>query len=247
MTLFKRAKRLLGGADNKDPRDLDPSRTARLGKRKPTVELIDRTGGGPPLTFDLDTMRDTPAQMSSGERMMLYSLIYATRPERYLEVGTFRGGSALVVHAAMDASGNDRGRLYCIDPAPMFEPAHWEAVAARTQMINGFSPDILPLARDEAGEPFDFVLIDGVHELAATRADAEAVLPLVQDGAYILFHDSLHHEVSQAIDEFVIAHEEIVDFGTLTRESTFETREDGSRIRWGGLRATQVRRELSAL
>jgi hypothetical protein len=70
-----------------------------------------------------------------------------------------------------------------------------------------------------AGGPFDFVFIDAGHSTKAVMRDAEGVLPHVQDGAYLLFHDSFRGEITAAIDRFTWAHlGSVVDFGTLTRE-----------------------------
>src|SRR3954465_12436830 len=51
----------------------------------------------------LNIIEDAPVEMTRGERLMLFSLTFALRPARYLEIGTFRGGSAMIVCAAMEA------------------------------------------------------------------------------------------------------------------------------------------------
>ena len=62
-----------------------------------------------------------PAQMRMPERVALYSLIFGIQPRNCLEIGTFRGGSAAIICAAMDDL--DFGQLACIDPMPQVEPA----------------------------------------------------------------------------------------------------------------------------
>jgi predicted O-methyltransferase YrrM len=44
----------------------------------------------------LDVVTWTPAWLSRAERLMIYTLIFSLRPQRYLEIGTFQGGSALM-------------------------------------------------------------------------------------------------------------------------------------------------------
>ncbi|MDX1664113.1 MAG: class I SAM-dependent methyltransferase [Candidatus Promineifilaceae bacterium] len=189
----------------------------------------------------LDVVQWAPVWMTRGERLLLYTLTFTLRPSRYLEIGTFKGGSALVVAAAMDAA-DSTGRMICIDPEPRIAPEHWEKIAHRTTLLTGFSPDILPRAYDSAGGLFNFVLIDGDHTRAGVLRDAVGVLPYVADRGYLLFHDSLYSEVAAGIESFAEQHSDVVDFGTLTREVTYLEDDSGRRIRWGGLRMMQVRR-----
>ena len=89
---------------------------------------------------------------------------------------------------------------------------------------------------------FDFVLIDGDHSYTGALRDAEGILPFVADGAYVLFHDSYFYEVTQAIDDFVNRHVEVVDCGALTRETTIEKTKNNQTVYWGGLRMVQIRK-----
>jgi predicted O-methyltransferase YrrM len=189
---------------------------------------------------DLEVVRWAPVWMTRAERLLLYTLSFTLRPERYLEIGTLQGGSALLVAAAMDAL-NTGGRLICVDPKPQIIPEHWQRLANRTLLLEGHSPDILPQACEMAGGKFDLILIDGDHTYAGALRDAQGVLPFAADGAYILFHDSFFVEVARAIDDFVLEHaQELVDFGSLTREYT--SAPDFDSVQWGGLRMVQVRR-----
>lgn len=205
------------------------------------IQDVTQEAGRIDLSF-LEVITWTPAFMTRAERLLLYTLIFTLRPSRYLEIGTFRGGSALVVAAAMDAL-NSHGRMVCIDPNPQIEPENWQRIAHRATLLEGLSPDILPQAQAEAGGPFDFVLIDGDHTAAGVLRDANGVLPHVSNGAYLLFHDSFFPKVGQALSAFAAARSaELVDFGSLTREATFNPNSEGEMIRWGGLRMMQVRR-----
>jgi predicted O-methyltransferase YrrM len=190
----------------------------------------------------LEVVRWAPVWMSRAERLLLFSLIFGLRPKRFLEIGTFQGGSALVVAAAMDASDTD-GRLVCVDPELRIAPEHWARIEHRTILLEEPSPDALPRAFQVAGGPFDFVLIDGDHSYAGVMRDANGVLPYLADGAYLLFHDSFFPEIGRALDDFAAQHaQQIADFGTLTREVTVQPGPQGEPIRWGGLRLMQVRR-----
>lgn len=195
----------------------------------------------------LAVIKWAPMWMSRAERLLIYTLMFTLRPSRYLEIGTFQGGSALVVNAAMDALGSD-GRIVCVDPEPKIAPENWQKIEHRASLITGYSPDALPQAMAAAGGPFDFVLIDGDHTYNGVVRDANGVLPYVADGAYLLFHDSFFPDVARGIQDFTRQHaRQLVDFGSLTREVTFQESAQGEPVRWGGLRMMQVRRRQTAV
>ncbi len=189
-----------------------------------------------------EVLQWAPVWMTRAERLLLFTLVFGLRPSRYLEIGTFQGGSALLVAAALDALESP-ARMVCVDPQPRIAPEHWDRLKHRTTLLVGASPAILPDASQAAGGPFDFVLIDGDHTRAGVKRDAVGVLPYVEDGGYLLFHDSLSPEVAGGVQDFAAEHmDAIVDFGTLTREVTYQEDDQGNRVRWGGLRLMQVRR-----
>ena len=188
-----------------------------------------------------DILNKTPAWMSSSERLLLFALVFALRPKRYLEIGTFQGGSALLVAAAMDAA-NIEGTLLCIDPAPKISEENWRRLEKRTILLTGSSPQILPEALRQAGGKFDLILIDGDHSYEGAMSDAEGVLPFLAEDGYIFFHDCFFPDVQIAIDDFVKANGgRIVDIGALTRETTSVTSPTGDVSQWGGLRMLQLR------
>ncbi len=195
--------------------------------------------------FDLEAMEiltTAPVWMTRAERLLMYTMTFTLRPSRYLEIGTLHGGSALIVNAAMNALNSD-GKIVCLDPKPQISPENLEILKPRATVITGYSPQDLGKAQDMAGGPFDLVLIDGDHTYDGLMRDANGVLPYVADGAYLLFHDSLFSEVSRGLNDFANRHANILtDFGTMTREVTYQEREDGAKIQWGGIRMMQVRR-----
>jgi predicted O-methyltransferase YrrM len=211
----------------------------------PNIRVYDVTAFLADIDLEaLDVIRWAPAWMTRAERLLLYSLVFGLRPRCYLEIGTLKGGSTLIVSTAMDASDND-GRMVCVEPNPQIDPEHWSRIGSRAALLQGFSPDILSDAYETAGSPFDFVFIDGDHTYAGVLRDANGVLPFVADGAYLLFHDSFFPDVARAIHIFVAQHsDQIVDFGTLTREVTLQPQPQAEPIRWGGLRMMQIRRNL---
>ncbi len=219
------------------PRALQPT----VGRLQDSVTRHDVTDLAAGIDLDpLGAIQAAPVWMTRAERLLLYTLTFCLRPRRILEIGTYQGGSALVVNSALQSLGSD-GRVFCVDPQPAIDPEHWQLLEARTSLVEGHSPDVLPEVVRQAGGRFDLVLVDGDHTYEGVLADAEGVLPCVQPGGYILFHDGFHADVKRAIDEFVAAHpKEVIDLGLLTREVTSQEDDAGNRVEWGGLRLVYV-------
>lgn len=205
----------------------------------PLVDVTGRHTGFDPSVLEL--IASAPVWMTRAERLLLFTLAFTLRPARYLEVGTLKGGSALLVNAAMEAAGGD-GRLICLDPNPQVSDDHWATLRRRATLLRGFSPDALPEAKQLAGGSFDLILIDGDHTAAGVVRDATGALTVAAPGAHLLFHDAFNADVGSGIDEFVRAHAgRVIDVGPLTRESTSERAPDGSSLLWGGLRLVILR------
>ena len=98
------------------------------------------------------TLSEAPVLMLPSERRLLFALVQALRPRSCVEIGTHKGGSALITVAALDQIG--AGTLVCIDPTPLIAEAHWERIAHRATLLTGGSPEILGEAHRLAG-PFD--------------------------------------------------------------------------------------------
>ena len=177
-----------------------------------------------------------PALMTFSERVVLYGIVFGLRPLRCLEIGTNKGGSSLIIGAALDDIG--AGHLVCVDQNPMIAPEHWEQLAHRVTLLKGTSPDILGQGVEVAGGKFDFALIDGDHELPGVIQDIEGVLPLLKDEAYMIFHDAHYYQVRKGIDEMLVKYKErLSDCGMLSVEQVPENRiENGYPVVWGGLR-----------
>lgn len=237
--------KLLNLAHNIMPATILPRQHKPIEINVPVYDVTDAA-----TEFDLSAMeviQTAPVWMTRAERLLIYTMTFTLRPLRYLEIGTLKGGSALLVNAALNALGSDC-KMVCVDPNPQISPEHWELLKPRTTLLKGYSPQILPQAVEAAGGLFDLVLIDGDHTYQGLMRDAEGILPHVADGAYILFHDSLFVEVAKGLRDFANKyHTQLVDFGTLTREVTTQQRENDTPVQWGGLRMMQIRRNIHAI
>jgi predicted O-methyltransferase YrrM len=202
---------------------------ASAGRPVPEMPLAEGSPRSLPVIVDVG------AEMLMPEKVLLYALVFGLKPQRCLEIGTFRGGSAAVICAAMDDNGF--GRLVCVDPEPRIPPEVSERIAPRATILQGPSPEVLDEARKAAGGPFAFALIDGDHSTAGVLRDVEGVLDQVVGGAYLLFHDCHFAEVAAAVDESLRRHpRKLVDCGVLSVTAKPTTTEGGGEVVWGGLR-----------
>jgi predicted O-methyltransferase YrrM len=178
----------------------------------------------------LEVVYDNPSEMSIPERLFLYALVRGSRPERALEIGSYKGGSAAIICAAMQ--DNQHGRLIGVDPKPRITVPEG-AFHGRFRLIPRPSPEAIGLAWAVAGGPFDFVLIDGLHIYDQVKEDIAGCLPHLADGAYLLFHDAFHHGVSEAIREAVQELASLHDCGYVC--ATPDTSQDAL-VAYGGFR-----------
>ncbi len=181
----------------------------------------------------------SPAELRMPERVVLYSLIFGLQPRNCLEIGTFRGGSTAIICGAMDDTGF--GQLACVDPMPQVAPELWSQIAHRSRMFEGPSPDILPEVARKMGVAFDFAFIDGNHTYEFVRRDIGAVLPLLANEAYLLFHDGHYPDVKRAIDGAVSDHAELTNCGLVSVEPTV-LHDNGQTTTWAGLRLIRYQR-----
>lgn len=183
-------------------------------------------------------VNDAPVWMTMSERVLLYGLIAGLRPKRCVEIGTFQGGSALIITAALDDLG--QGKLACVDPEPKIRPEHWRTIAHRATLFAAPSPAILPEAARAVGGKFDFALIDGDHTTEGVLRDIEGTLPLLEDRAYLLFHDAHNSDTAEGIDRAVRNPQNgLADAGMLSTEKTPDA---AAGVFWGGLRLLRFTR-----
>jgi predicted O-methyltransferase YrrM len=156
---------------------------------------------------------DNPSEMNVSERLFLYSLIRGTRPHRVLEIGSRHGGSASIIAAALeDIDPRHPGRVFGVDPGPEITVPE-RKFFGRFELIVEPSPQGITTARQKAGGPFDFALVDGLHIYSQVKQDLLGVLPHMADESYILLHDAFHYGLSKAISEVVATESRLFDCG----------------------------------
>lgn len=156
----------------------------------------------------------SPSMMRYAERVMIYALVLGMEPERVLEIGTAHGGTAWIITQAMDDVG--RGKLVCVDPEPTWSPEIAQSIGHRATLVRGRSPGALGECARLAGGAFDLVIVDGDHSLYSVVSDVEGVLPYLEDGGRIVFHDWHYLPTYTAIRAILSNHRELFDAGPLT-------------------------------
>ncbi len=127
------------------------------------------------------------------------------RPQRVMEIGTAKGGT-LFAFATLAGPG---AQIISLDlPSRRFGGGgyfldrRWAMYARfaypgqQLHLLRGDSHAPESVARVKvllAGEPLDFLLIDGDHSYEGVRADYEMYGPLVRPGGLIAFHDIVGH------------------------------------------------------
>ncbi len=136
--------------------------------------------------------------VNHGERMM--ALLEERRPARCVEVGTYKGASAIATARVIAQWG---GRLTCVDtwangpvgPPDMLDEclANFRStgVDAAIDIIVGRSVEV---ARTRLGSLIDFLYIDAEHTYPTTSADIEAWWPHVRIGGVMAGDDYLRPE-----------------------------------------------------
>ena len=204
----------------------------------------DTDEGDGPAVAGLAALHAAPTEMMMAERLLLYSLALGLKPNLCVEIGTFRGGSATILCAAMDDNGH--GRLVCVDPEPRISDSTWRMISHRANLYQADSPGVLSTIPELTHGGVDFVLIDGDHSREAVLADVRGVLPFLADQAHLLFHDCHYREVRQAIEDLLAEYPGLfVDCGVLSVHETFDKEhlhQDPLSPVWAGLRLLRYQR-----
>lgn len=160
------------------------------------------------------------SMMTPRERLLLYTLTLCLNPKRYLEIGSFEGGSALIVCSALDTLNNAAGRIFMVDPAFRLTEETWDCIKHRATRIERESPGALAEAHRLAGGSFDLVLVDGAHEVAAAVSDIISVYKYVSPGGLVVVHDYSNIEVRDAVD-YVLRQGQYTDVGLICDDTFY--------------------------
>jgi|GEM_PF-2291838 len=148
-----------------------------------------------------------------GEPELLWEMATQSREGQILEIGSWMGKSACILAGACREFAPET-RLFCVDPFSMSGTARdlvfyreifsremtstFEKFCANAERLE-FRDFVIPVAT-LSGQALPFfkttlrlAFIDGAHDYLNAKRDAELVLPLIQKGGFIAFHD-VHSE-----------------------------------------------------
>jgi hypothetical protein len=136
---------------------------------------------------------DRFSQMSFGERAAVEGVLAQVRPRIAIEIGTAEGGNLRRI-----ANYSQHVHSIDVDHGPVGE------VPENAQLHTGASAEMLPpllSALSSAGQPLDFVLVDGDHSYAGVRRDLELLLgSSCTTRTVLLVHDTMNAEVRAGVE-----------------------------------------------
>jgi predicted O-methyltransferase YrrM len=116
--------------------------------------------------------------------VMLLKIIVCTKPKKLMEVGSFRGYTALYMaqHISPDA------KIVTIDRYPDHGEAYLNTPYASMieRRVGETNPEMFQ--QDVPGS-YDLIFIDADHSYSGVKNDTELILPLVSQNGFILWHD----------------------------------------------------------
>jgi hypothetical protein len=181
--------------------------------------------------------------MTTCEQMAIHHMLSELRPQRAVEVGTYKGGSLQVLaHFCKHVESID------IDPSvsAVLGP-RFSNVTFRT----GNSSELLPSAlrsASESSEPVGFVLIDGDHSTEGVRRDINALLSVPPScDMVMLMHDAFNPDCRAGIlsanwQLCRYVHEVEIDYiPGIYHQQSYDTA--AARTMWGGFACALLKPE----
>lgn len=155
----------------------------------------DRLDGFEDLTFLFTStiLAHGVASLRLDEAAYLHRLVRDIQPETVVEIGRFRGGSTVIIAAALE-----RGVLhsYDIDTRQGRDGVELDRQLAGALERYGLTDRVrLHVADSKSAEPtpgpIDILFVDGDHSEEGVRADFEHWSPQLRSGGHLLFHDAV--------------------------------------------------------
>lgn len=143
------------------------------------------------LFEDFDTSPITFHQFPQGmwsaplaDVAMLLKLTVCTKPKRLMEVGSFRGYTALYLaqHTAVDA------QIVTVDMYPEHGEAYRDTPYDKKidRRVGKISQEMF--LSDDPGS-YDLIFIDADHSYEGVKRDTELILPLIAPDGFLVWHD----------------------------------------------------------
>ena len=116
--------------------------------------------------------------------VMLLKIVLNAQPSRLMEVGSFRGYTALLMAQHM----HEGAALVTVDRAPDHGEAYRDSPEAAQieRRVGETSPEMFAGDQDQS---YDLIFLDAGHFYEEVRYDTELLLPLLADDGYLVWHD----------------------------------------------------------
>jgi predicted O-methyltransferase YrrM len=136
------------------------------------------------------------------DRQFLYSFAEARKPARFLEIGTWRGGTAAVVKTVSPQTHVTT--INYPDPEVVNNPLKKDEIGRAflrrnlpVELIWADSADLPKLGL----QPFDMIFVDGDHRQEPALRDMENCWALLNPGGWMLLHDFVQSDVQPRTSE----------------------------------------------
>lgn len=120
----------------------------------------------------------------------LFSFLEATQPRRFLEIGTWRGGTSALIKTV--CQNTEVVTLNYPDPEVVNNPLKKDEVGRafirRALAVKLVWADSAALPKLALGR-FDAIFVDGDHSYDAALRDLENCWAILEPGGYLMFHD----------------------------------------------------------
>ncbi len=119
-----------------------------------------------------------------GDVLLLAKIVACAQPKKLMEVGSFRGYTALTLARHM----GDEAKLVTVDRYPDHGEAYRDTeIASRIERrVTPIEPGAF--SQDEPGS-YDFIFLDAGHQYEEVRNDTGILLPLLAPTGLFLWHD----------------------------------------------------------
>lgn len=150
-------------------------------------------------------------EMSRFDSGFLCGLIRDKKPHKLVELGVAGGGTtAILLQCLKDLGLQDECKMYSLDYLKMFyrdntKPTGYLGLRANEIiknknhkfMLGSVMPDFIDEIVND-GRKIDFIIMDTAHRLPGELLDFIGVLPYLEDGAVVVFHDIVlnHFKIS---------------------------------------------------
>lgn len=150
---------------------------------------------------DDPTYQGVKVLLAAGDRFRLWYVVRKMLhllpiPKVFVDIGTWQGGSALLMYYAMKRTFENNFKGYTFDPRPQGPIFYqiYHRMDDKVLHIGKHSHDAAEwMQRERKGEEPDVVFVDGGHSYNCVKQDILDYYPMLRRGGIILFHDWVPH------------------------------------------------------